>query len=149
MRRLLLLAGSGVLLSAILLAGCAQPNKQLYYGTWTSENGTYKKSIHKPDGAIENYFSADDAVPVEKARGEIVKCWLDSEGNTWFQTEGTIIEGPHKNSAPKVQTLEKISKSGSFLEVMVNGVVEFNPKSFPTKIDPTNPLYMSFNRAGK
>jgi hypothetical protein len=57
-------------------------------------------------------------------------------------------------TAPKVQTLERISKSGAFLEVMINGVVEFSPKSFPTKIDPSpqklrEHLYRAFNRAGR
>ena len=138
------------LLSLILLASCAQPNKQLYYGTWTNEKGHYQKMVHTPDGVVQNFNLLSDTTPVEQANVQIVKCWLDSEGNTWFNTEGTIIEGPHKNTVPKVQTLEKISKSGTFLEVMVKGVVDFNPKSFPTKIDPTDPyLYMSFSRAAK
>jgi hypothetical protein len=140
---------SGVLVFLFMLASCAQPNKQLYYGTWIGQHGFIKKSIHSPDGTIENYFSLTDTSPAEKAKAQIVKCWLDSDGNTWFQTEATILEGPNKNSVPKVQTLERMNKAGSFVEVMINGVVEFNPNSFPTKIDPTNHLYMSFSRAEK
>jgi hypothetical protein len=148
-RRLILgLLASAV--SLILLAGCAQPNKQLWYGTWTSPKGPYQKSVHSPDGTVENFVQLYDSTPVERASVQIVKCWLDSSGNTWFNTQGTILEGPHKNSAPKIQTLEKIDKTGMVAEVMVRGVAEFSLKSFPTKIDPTDPyLYMSFGRASK
>jgi hypothetical protein len=137
-------------LSLILLGGCSQPNKQLWYGTWTNEKNVYQKSVHNPDGMVLNFIKLSDTTPIEQVKVQIVKCWSDSEGNVWLQTEGTIIEGPHKNSIPKVQTLEKINKSGTFCEVMLRGVADFNPKSFPTKIDPIDPyLYMSFSRAAK
>jgi hypothetical protein len=148
--RLLILGFLASSLSLILLADCARPNKQLWYGAWTSEKGPYQKSIHNSDGMVENFSQLSDATPTERANVQIVKCWSDSEGNVWFNTQGTVIEGPHKNSAPKVQTLERINKTGTLLEVMVRGVAEFNPKSFPTKIDPSDPyLYMSFSRASK
>lgn len=148
--RSVLFAALVALLFLVLLGGCAQPNKQLLYGTWTNEKGHYQKTVHTPDGIVQNFNLLSDASPVERANVQIVKCWSDSQGNVWFNTEGTIIEGPHKKTVPRVQTLERISKSGSFLEVMVKGVVEFNPKSFPTKIDPSDPyLYMSFTRAAK
>ena len=148
--RLSVLVAMASFLSLTLLGGCAQPNKQLYYGTWISEKGPYQKTVHTQDGIVQNFLLSSDAAPVERAQVQIVKCWLDSEGNVWFNTEGTIVEGPHKNTVPKVQTLEKINKTGTFLEVMAKGVVEFNPKSFPTKIDSTDPyLYMSFSRAAK
>jgi hypothetical protein len=148
--RSVLFASFVVLLFLVLLGGCAQPNKQLFYGTWTNEKGHYQKTVHTSDGIVQNFNLLSDASPVEQAKVQIVKCWSDSEGNVWCNTEGTIIEGPHKNTVPKVQTLERISKSGTFLEVMVKGVVEFNPQSFPTKIDPSDPyLYMSFTRAAK
>ncbi len=125
-------------------------DKQLWYGTWVSEKGAYQKSVHLPDGTVQNFLQASDTTPVEQAKVQIVKCWLDSEGNTWFNTQGTIIEGPHKNTVPRIQTLERIDKSGNRAEVMLKGVVEFNPKSFPTKIDPNDPyLYGSFTRAAE
>ena len=109
--------------------------------------GPYQKSIHNPDGTVENFLKLSDSSPVERASVQIVKCWMDFSGNTWFNIQGTVLEGPHKNSAPKIQTLEKIDKTGTVAEVMVRGVAEFSPKSFPTKIDPTDPsLYMSFSR---
>jgi hypothetical protein len=146
--RLLVLGLVTCALSLILLAGCAKPNKQLWYGTWTSPKGPYQKSVHNPDGTVENFLQLSDRTPVERASVQIVKCWLDSSGNTWFNTQGTILEGPHKNSAPRIQTLEKIDRTGAVAEVMVRGVAEFSPKSFPTKIDPADPyLYMSFVRA--
>jgi hypothetical protein len=138
------------LLSLLLLTGCAQPNKQLWYGTWIGEKGLYLKSVHLPDGTVQNFLKADDPTPVEQAKVQIVKCWLDSEGNTWFNTQGTITEGPHKNTVPKIQTLEKIDKSGNHSEMMVRGVVEFDSKNFPVKIDPNDPyLYGSASRSEK
>jgi len=137
-------------LTFLLLASCVQPNKQLWYGTWTSEKGPYQKSVHAPDGMVQDFSLLSDTTPVQRLKMQIVRCWSDSEGNTWFNNEGTVLEGPHKNSIPKFQTLEKISKSGSVLEVMARGVVEFNPKNFPTKIDPTDPyFYLSFTRLQK
>jgi hypothetical protein len=148
--RLLVLGLLASSLSLILIAGCAQPNKQLWYGTWTSEKGQFQKSVRGADGTVENFYKVSDTTPAERASVQIVKCWSDSEGNTWFNTQGTVIEGPHKNSAPRIQALEKINKSGTLSEVMVRGVAEFNPKSFPTKIDPNDPyLYMSFTRAAE
>ena len=140
----------GLLVSvlAVVVSACAQPNKQLYYGTWRTEKGQYQRVVHTPDGLVANHRQVSDATPTERASVQIVRCWSDSEGNVWFKTQGTILEGPHKNTVPKIQTLEKISKSGTFLEVMLRGVVDFSPKSFPIKIDPNDPyLYMSFVRA--
>jgi hypothetical protein len=141
-----------LLMALALLGGCAAPNRQIYYGTWTNEDGYFKKTVRTPDGLVQNYYSINDTTPAEIAKVEIVKCWLDSNGNVWFKTEGTVAEGPNKNNAPKIQTLEKINKSGTFLEVMVSGVVEFRPQSFPTKIDPSpqkkrEHLYRAFNKA--
>jgi hypothetical protein len=148
--RSVLWAAVGVLVFSFLLGGCAQPDRQLAYGTWTNQKGHYQKMILTPDGIVQNFYLLSDTSPVERAQVQIVKAWSDADGNVWFNTEGTIIEGPNKNSAPRVQTLEKISKSGSFLEVMVRGVTAFNPQGFPTKIDPSDPyLYMSFDRSSK
>jgi hypothetical protein len=137
-------------LQLILLAGCAQPNKELWYGTWVTEKGQFQKSVHTPDGMVQDYTLLSDATPVQQVKIRIVNCWTDSEGNTWFKNEGTVLEGPHKNSMPKVQTLERINRSGTLLEVMVRGVADFSPGSYPSKIDPTDPyLYMTFIRAAK
>ena len=45
----------------------------------------------------------------------------------------------------KVQTPEKISKYGTFLELMPNFVDEFNTNSFPATIDPSNQFCMAFS----
>ena len=138
------------LLSLILLGGCAQPNKQLYYGTWTNEHGHFQKTVRTSDGVVKDYYLLSDTTPVQEVKEQIISCWSDSEGNVWFKTEATITAGPNKNTMPKVQTLQKISKSGTFLEMMWSGVMDFNPKSFPTKIDTTDPYrYWTFNRAAK
>jgi hypothetical protein len=149
MKRLLrLLAATLASMVLLVTASCSQPDKNLIYGTWSSDRGPIQKSVHTPDGMVRNYTHLSDSAAVEEAKDQIVKCWSDSQGNVWYTSQGTIIVGPHKNTVPRIQTLTKISQSGTFLETMMRGVVEFNPKNFPTKIDPSDPyLYMSFHRA--
>jgi hypothetical protein len=149
-RRTLIFVGGLILV--FLISSCAPPNRQVYYGTWTNDNGYFKKTVRTPAGVVENYYGISDTVPSERITSQIVDCWSDSEGNTWFKTQGTVSVGPNMKNAPRVQTLEKINKSGTVLEVMVNGVVEFNPSSFPTKMDQSpqklgEHLYRAFDRA--
>jgi hypothetical protein len=139
------LLASSVLL--ILLVGCAQSKEQVLYGTWTNEKGgLYSKAVHTP-GLIQNFKWSSDTTPSEQEKIRIASCWSDSEGNIWFRIEDTEIGGPFPNT--KAQRLAKISKSGTFLEITDNIVADFSPNGFPTKIDPTNPYYMSFSRAAK
>jgi len=74
---------------------------------------------------------------------------MDSEGNSYFQAEGTITAGPHKNTVPRAQTLTRFNKAGTVMEFMWNGVVEFNSSSFPTKIDPTDAISLSNVQSGE
>ena len=126
-----------VFLTVAFLASCAKPNVKLYYGTFTKENGNWQKSVRTP-GAFKHYLKLSDTAPSEEGTLQIIKAWTDSEGNTWFQTYSTFTSSPTLKTFPKAEYLEKISKDGTTLEVMVNGVVEFNPKSLPTKMDPTD-----------
>jgi len=140
---------STVLLSLVLLSSCSKPNEKLYYGTFTSEKGSAQKTVHTP-GAFKDYAQLSDSTPVQEGTEKIVKEWMDSEGNTYFQTDATITVGPYKNTVPKAQTLTRINKAGTVMEFMWNGVVEFNPSSFPTKIDPTDALrYRMYNRVAE
>lgn len=148
MRAARVLSFSAILLSLVLLASCSKPNEKLFYGTFTNDKISPQRTVRAP-GLVKDYSLLADSNPVQEATEKIVKAWIDSEGNTWFQAEATITLGPYKNSVPKAQTLTKINKAGTVLEFMWNGVVEFNPSSFPTKIDPTDALrYRMYNRVG-
>jgi hypothetical protein len=142
-RVLLILA---VVFSLVLLSSCSKPNEKLYYGTFTNEKAPAQKTVHTP-GAFKDYAKLSDATPVQEGTEKIIKEWVDSEGNTYFQTDATITVGPYKNTVPKAQTLTRINKAGTVLEFMWNGVVEFGPNSYPSKIDSTDTLrYRMYNR---
>jgi hypothetical protein len=130
-----------VLLSLVLLVGCAKPNKELFYGTFTNESISPPKTVHAP-GVFKDYAKISDTTPTVQGPEQIIDFWKDSDGNVWFKTKA-IWNGE------KFQMLEKISKSGAVLEVVANPGTEFDSKSFPTKLDPTVSFYRIYNRAEK
>jgi hypothetical protein len=140
--RVLLIAS---VLFSFLILGCSRPNEKIYYGTFTSDKGLFQKTIRAP-GVWKNYTLPSDTTPVEEGTEKIIKAWTDSEGNTWFQSYAIVSYGPFKNNIPQAQTLQKISKDGTVLEIIMNGVVEYNPKSFPTKLDTTSQFYRAYKR---
>ena len=107
---------SGVCHVAAAVGGLRAAKQAAWYRTWISSKGPFQKSVHSPDGTVANFVEASDTTPVERVSVQIVKCWLDPSGNTWLNAQGTILEGPHKDSAPKIQTLEKIDKTGAVAE---------------------------------
>jgi hypothetical protein len=137
----------GVLLPLALLAGCSKANEKLYYGTFTNDNIIPQKTVRAP-GSFKDYSSITDSVPVEEGTEKVVRVWVDSEGNTWFQTYATITtQGDYKDS--KVQYLAKVNKAGTVLEFMWNIVSEFSPKNFAKKIDKALASnYRIYNRVG-
>lgn len=140
---------AAVLLSLVLVASCSKPNEKLFYGTFTNEKISPQKTVLAP-GSFKDYALISDSNPVQEGTEKIIKAWTDSDGNTLVQKYATITFGPYKNTVPKAQTLTKINKAGTVLEFMWNGVVEFNPSSFPTKIDPTDALrYRMYNRVAE
>jgi hypothetical protein len=137
-----------VVLSLVLLTGCSTPNEKLLYGTFTKDSGEFQKMV-RAVGSFKDYALPSDETPAQEATEKIVKAWNDSEGNTWFQTYATFTSGPHKSMTPKLEILSRISRDGKVLELMWNGGTEFNPKGFPTKIDPSDTLrYRMYNRVG-
>ena len=134
-------------LSSFFISGCSRPNENIFYGTFTSEKGLWQKTVRTP-GVFQDYTLSSDATPVTEGTEKIVKAWTDSEGNTWFQTHAIVSNGPFKNTHPQAQTLQKISRDGTVLEMIENGVVEYNTKSFPTKLDATSQFYRIYKRAG-
>jgi hypothetical protein len=140
--RKMLLTAQVVSLALILLGGCAKPNKDLFYGTFTNENESPPKTVHAP-GVMKDYAAVSDTTPIVEGTEQIFDYWTDSEGNVWFKTNA-IWKGA------KFQTLQKISKSGTVLEIVSNGVTKFDSKSFPTKVDPTGgDYYRIYHRAEK
>jgi len=137
-----------VFLSVLILVECAKPNEKLFYGTFTNDKISPQKTV-LATGSFKDYALVSDSSPIQEGTERVIKVWTDSEGNTLIQKYATITAGPNKNTVPKAQTLTRISKDETTLEFMWNGVVEFNPNSFPTTIDPTDVLrYRVYNRVG-
>lgn len=139
--RTLLLFTLLVLLALILLGGCVKPNKELIYGTWVNEKMVPQKTA-KTSGSYKDYLLTSDGAPFDQGREQIVDYWMDSEGSVWYKTQ-------FEATGFKWQGLEKISMSGTVLEYVMNGVAEFDPKSFPTKVDPSGGHYHIYYRAKK
>ena len=149
MKTVRLLSILTTLLSVLTLADCSKPNEKLLYGVFTNEKCNPQKTVITPS-SFKDYAQISDSMPVQEGTQKIVKEWMDSEGNSYFQAEGTITAGPHKNTVPRAQTLTRFNKAGTVMEFMWNGVVEFNSSSFPTKIDPTDAIrYRMYNRASE
>jgi hypothetical protein len=148
MKALKVLSILAVVLFTVLLAGCSKPNEKLLYGTFVKDGGEFQKMV-RAVGSFKDYALPSDETPAQEATEKIVKAWNDSEGNTWFHTYATFTSGPHKSMTPNLEILSRISRDGKVLELMWNGGTEFNPKSFPARIDPSDTLrYRIYNRAG-
>jgi len=72
----------------------------------------------------------------------------DSEGNIWYKTFDTGTAGG-AYAGYKWQALQKFSKLGTVREFEVKVVGEFDPNSYPTKIDPKDSSYKIYYRAEK
>jgi hypothetical protein len=66
-----------------------------------------------------------------------------------YCSSGATRQDHSANLSDSVQNLEKISRSGTLLEVMPNFVSDFTANGFPTKTDPDYQFYMAFSRAVK
>ena len=145
----MLLFASLFLLSVFLIESCAprkyvpKTNEEIN-GTWINEKIAPQKVVNSPSGWKE-YSYASDAVPLDEGNGGIDSKWTDSEGNIWYRTFSTVTSATYKGT--KTQGLEKISKSGKVYESVFNIVAEFDPKNYPTKIDPKDSNYRIYYRA--
>jgi hypothetical protein len=141
-----------VLFALIVLGSCSKPpDEKMLYGTWTNDvaQAGMRKMVNTP-GEFKEYTNVSDTTPAEEGTRKIISSWTDSEENAWFKTFNTFTSGPLIKSMPMSQALIKISKSGTMWEGMGSGVTEYNPKSFPTKIDPTdNWRYLTYHRASE
>lgn len=150
--RMIPLGAPVVLLTAVLLAGCAtskyvpKANEELY-GTWVNENSLPQRIVQVPDG-WEQYLYTDDSQPFARASAVIVSKWTDAEGNIWYKSFGTITAGLYPGE--KFTELDKLSKSGTvweFVWTMPTNDRELITLVYPTKIDPKSPEYGIYHRA--
>ena len=150
-RRILLL--TVVALSLILLAGCGQgkylpkPNEELY-GTWTNERMPQQKSVITASG-FKSYTYIGDPDTFIEGTMQIISKSTDSEGNIWYKAFEIYTSGLHGLKGQKRQTPYKLSKSGTVLECQPAYVGEFDPKSFPSKLDPKDQFYRIYFRSEK
>ena len=100
-----------------------------------------QKSVRFP-GGYKDYRAISDTVPIEEGTEQIVDQWTDSEGNAWYKTRASM-----ENS--KYLTLQRISRSGTLLELAINEVVDFASGDFPARIDPAGPVYRIYYRTSR
>jgi len=112
-----------------------KPNEEIY-GTWVNDDMMPPKTVSSPDGTFSDYFPASYGKPYEGGKSEIVKTWTDSEGNVYYDTDDTFTFGGTMELT-KIQSLKKVSQSGTVLEWNWIAVSEFGSEKFPPAIDPT------------
>jgi hypothetical protein len=140
------------LLVLLMLGSCApakyvpKANEELY-GTWINEKAARQKMVVTSDG-WKQYLLLSDPTPVSAGTEEIISKWKDSEGNVWYKTiilhtEGVVM-GNHYT------LLNKLSKSATVWESVWSYVDNQDLKNptYPNNIDPQNPNYGIYYRAG-
>jgi hypothetical protein len=148
-RYALFLSAVLVLFCLVLLGGCgpgkyvAKANEELY-GTWVSEGSYPQKSVDFA-GGYKDFRLLSDAAPISEGTLDIMAKWKDGEGNVWYRIFGTVTIGGHAGT--KYQFLCRISKSGKTREsVNIWPVTSYDPKRFPSDINPKDETYRSLNR---
>jgi hypothetical protein len=150
MKRCMLLVSAVILLAMIHTAGWTQGKyipkaTEEMYGTWINKHGAPTKSVSFA-GGFKNYVVVAGADRIfNEGTEEIESKWKDAEGNLWYKSYGTITSGTW--AGMKFQTLLRISKSGTVREWVNSLVIDFDPKSYPPKIDSEDPDYKIFTRA--
>jgi hypothetical protein len=147
----IMLIGSLVLVYLIPFAGYAD-NKyvpttdEVYYATWINKETYPQKMVKYSDGTFEDY-ELDETTPFRGGTSEIIKKWTDTEGNVFYDTYDAFTKG--SMTGYKVQSLWKISKSGTVCEMVWTPVGIFDSSGFPAAIDPKSDRYFIFYRAEK
>jgi hypothetical protein len=144
MRRLLLFSASAVLLAVILVGVLVVVPKlkpqDLFYGTFMNKKMPIQQVVRFP-GGFKNYMVVSDTVPIDEGTEQILEQWKDSAGNSWYRTQAV----QNKN---KYLTLQRISRSGTLLELAVNEVADFFSGDFPARIEPGSGVYRIYYRTG-
>ena len=114
---------------------------EVLYGTWVNGKMDPAKIVLNPDGSFEDFKHASDENPFRTGNQEMINKWTDSEDNVYYETYDTLPYGMIMHS------LWKVSGSGTVLE-MVGRAAVVDPKYSPREIDPKDPNYFIFYRAG-
>ena len=129
---------TGLIFLSLFVSCSAKPNKELFYGTFANEKMSPPKTVHVP-GKYMDYPTIADNNPVIEGSEQIVDYWGDAAGDIWFKTNSEW-------KGMKFHALQKISKSGTVLEMVSLEVQDFNSKNFPTKVDPAAEYYRVYYR---
>jgi hypothetical protein len=155
MKTRMLLSASLVLLALNFLGGhcygqnyVPKPEEEIY-GKWINDkvynlNG-FQKIVTSADG-LKLYAHVSDSVPWVESTEQIDSKWIDSEGNIWQKTFIAETSGSNKGI---FQGLDRFSKSATVWECVIAIVKDFNPSSYPTRIDPKDSSYRLYYRAEK
>jgi hypothetical protein len=120
--------------------------KEESYGTWVNEKGSLQKTVIFAGGFMNYILMADKVPTYNEGESKIEAKWIDSEGNVWYKSFGTITEG--MGEGQKFQTLARVSKSGTVYERVTVIVDEFDPNKYLTEINPNSgPNYCYFTRS--
>jgi hypothetical protein len=136
-------------LALVLFWGCVsskyvpKANEELY-GTWTNELISPAKMVTVA-GGFKDFESLASPDPVREGTQQIAGKWKDAEGSIWYQTYDTITAGD--GAGLKVQSLFKLSKSGTVLEAVHAIVASLDPHNFPTAVGPGGSYYTIYYRS--
>jgi hypothetical protein len=145
--RRLSLSVSAVFLALVMLIGCTNANNELFNGTFTNEKAPAKQKMVRTPCVFKYYMFVSDTEPFQEGTEQIISYSVDSDGNTWHKTFGIMTSGPYKGT--KFQSLQKLNKAGTILELVYTPVVALDPKSFPKNIAPTDGIVEVYNRVEK
>jgi hypothetical protein len=123
----------------------AKADEELFQ-TWTNDNMYPQKTVDFL-GGYKDYSLLSDGAPSTEAREQIMSKSIDSSGNVWYRTFGTVTKG--KLVGMQFQRLIEVSESGTVMEMaVVLNVYAYNPSFYPTKIDPHGDIYRVYHLGG-
>jgi hypothetical protein len=159
MRTVMTVLGATLILSSIMLGGCATgkyvptQNEELY-GTWINDQppAVGKKTVNAQKVVISAdkykvYYHVSDDSAMSEGMEVITSKWTDSAGNIWCKALLTYTAGNFNGT--KNQMLYKLSKSATVLELEWSMVGDFDPSQYPTEVDSKDSEYGILYRAEK
>ena len=137
-------------LAAALVAACSAPAYQAkaneeIYGSWLAQKAAQQRLVIGT-GVLENFSLVDDSKPYNACSQVITARWKDAEGSLWYKTSVTITGGLGGQKGSKWQTLNRVSPSGTMMEIMAVPVRDFDPRGYPEKLDPASESYAVYQR---
>lgn len=115
-----------------------KPNEE-FYKTWENDNTYPQKTVNFLGGYRDYNLSTDPTPTAGEGTEEIMKKWIDADGNIWYWTFGKITAGQYVGV--QFQTLSKISHNGTLRELAVAAPVYGFDPNMPVTLDPINRTY--------